>query len=150
MVTERRNLSGVTLLETMLLLAIVGLLVVLSVRYYQSSSATQKANQVVQQVQSVVSSVDSVTVGKGTYSGINNSSILTLLPSSGLTLQWGGSITVTGSSTTVYTISISSVPKEVCPLVTAKLLRDSHLGSVAPTCNSTTPTNLNYTYTSVI
>ena len=55
--------AGVTLLEVMLVLAIAAMIIVMSVRYYQSTNAANQANTVVQQITSIVAAADSLSVG---------------------------------------------------------------------------------------
>lgn len=147
---SHNNMLGVTLLEIMLVMAIAAMVIVMSIRYYATASASEQANILVEQIQSVISAVDGVTQGSGSYSGVNNSSIVALMPNTGLSTSWGGTITVTGTGATTYTIAMTSVPKQICPLVVAKLFADNHLGSVMQTCSSSAATALTYTYTSVI
>lgn len=150
-----KSLLGVTLLEVMLVLAIAAMIIVMSVRYYQSASSSQQANAVLEQVQGIVAAADSLAQAKGSYSGANvsNDSLTPLLPNGGLMTPWGDPITVTGATATTYTINIGSVPSGVCPLLYSKLGTNNHfsVGGTPPvdpgTCTATaaTPTTLTYT-----
>jgi type II secretory pathway pseudopilin PulG len=144
-----KNVMGVTLLEVMLVLAIAAMIIVMSVRYYQSASSSQQANAILQQIQGVVAGANSLAQAKGSYSGanINNSTLLPLLPGGALTTPWGDPITVAGATATSFTIDIGSVPSGVCPLLTSKLSVDNHFSTTAA-CNATASTAVTYTYTS--
>jgi type II secretory pathway pseudopilin PulG len=150
-----KTVLGVTLLEVMLVLAIAAMIIVMSVRYYQSASSSQQANNVLQQVQGIVSAADSLAQGQGSYSAANisNSTIQPLLPAGGLITPWGEAITVTHTGATTYTINIGTVPSGVCPLLYTKLATNNHftIGGQAPApsaCSTTAGTATTITYTS--
>lgn len=151
-----KSLLGVTLLEVMLVLAIAAMIIVMSVRYYQSASSSQQANAVLQQVQGIVAASDSLAQAKGSYSGANisNSSITPLLPAGGMTTPWGEPITVGGVTATTYTIDIGNVPSGVCSLLYSKLGTNNHfsIGGTPPVdpsaCSATSATSTTLTYTS--
>jgi len=150
-----KTVLGVTLLEVMLVLAIASMIIVMSVRYYQSASSSQQANNVLQQIQGIVSASDSLAQGQGSYSAanINNSTLQPLLPAGGLTTPWGDPITVASTGATSYTIDIGSVPSGVCPLLYSKLATNNHftIGGTAPAasaCSTTASTATTITYTS--
>lgn len=149
-----KSALGVTLLEVMLVLAIAAMIIVMSVRYYQSASSSQQANAVLEQIQGIVSAADSLSQANGAYTAsvVKNSALQPLLPGGGLMTPWGESITVTFGSGTTYTINIGSVPSGVCPLLYSKLGTNNHftIGGAAPaisacTAGSATATTITYT-----
>lgn len=135
------KILGVTLLEVMLVLAIAAMIILMSVRYYQSASSSQQANSVLQQVQGIVSAADSLAQGGGSYSSItmNNSTLQPLLPSGAFVTPWGEAITVAPGTSTTFTIDIGSVPSGVCPLLYSKLATNNHFSS-GSTPTAFTPT----------
>ena len=74
-----KSMLGVTLLEIMLVLAIAAMIIVMSVRYYQSASASQQVNAVLQQIQGITAAADGLAQATGSYSAANVSST-TLAP----------------------------------------------------------------------
>lgn len=139
---------GVTLLEIMLVLAIAAMIIVMSVRYYQSASSSQQANTLLQQIQGIVSAADSLAQAKGAYSAIDNTTLAPLIPTGGLTTPWGDPINVATTGPTSFTIEIGQVPSGVCPLLYSKLETNNHF-SVSPTsCNPDSATGSTVTYTS--
>lgn len=147
-----KAILGVTLLEIMLVLAIAAMVIVMSIRYYQSASSSQQTNMIIQQIQGIISAVDGVTQGTGTYQSVNNSTISAILPATGLTAPWGGAITVNGVSATTFTIAIANVPSQVCPLLVGKLTStNAHLTLSSGACPAGTgTTSLTYTYNSAV
>ncbi|MBX3708333.1 MAG: hypothetical protein KIT56_06585 [Gammaproteobacteria bacterium] len=151
-----KTVLGVTLLEVMLVLAIAAMIIVMSVRYYQSASASQQANAVLQQIQGIVSAADNLAQAGGSYSAVklNNSTLTPLLPGGALTTPWGEPITVTSTSATTFTINAGHVPSGVCPLLYSKLATNNHysIGNTPPvdpsTCSPTSATSTTLTYTS--
>src|SRR3990167_4037758 len=122
-----KRLLGVTLLEIMLVLAIAAMIIIMSIRYYQSASASQQANSVLQEIQAITAAADSLALGSG--AGYANTSVTTLgavLPggTAAFTAPWGGAITISSPQATSYQVYIASVPVSVCPLVVSKLLQN--------------------------
>jgi type II secretory pathway component PulJ len=46
---QARSILGVTLLEIMLVLAVAAMIIIMSVRYYESANSSQQANATLQQ-----------------------------------------------------------------------------------------------------
>ncbi len=136
------KMLGVTLLEVMLVLAVAAMIIVMSVRYYQSATSNQQANAILQQIQAIAAAADQLAQSTGTYSGVNFSSIEALVPANSMTSPWGTAIGVTGAGSS-YDVTIGAPPTAVCPLIVSRL--DSNTHFVKPiVCDS--GTGLNYTY----
>jgi type II secretory pathway pseudopilin PulG len=147
------SMLGVTLLEIMLVLAIAAMIIVMSVRYYQSANASQQANIVLSQIQSITAAADGLAQASGSYSvaGVSSGTLLPVLPSvNGLTTPWGEKITITGASTTTYDVSIPNATAAVCVNLISKLMPDKHYSSLDPStpagCSGTK--SISYTYIS--
>jgi type II secretory pathway pseudopilin PulG len=140
------SILGVTLLEVMLVLAIAAMVIVMSVRYYQSASANQQATSMMQQIQAIVSAADGLAQAGGNYTVVTTAAITSLMPDGKMTSPWGGAITIPTSKTGNYTVRYASVPKNVCPLVRAQLVANSKYSAVTA-CSTTAVTTLNFTYT---
>lgn len=141
-----RSISGVTLLEIMLVLAIAAMIIVMSVRYYQSASANQQANAVYSQIQGITSVADGLAQGVSSYAGIDTAKVAALLPQGGMKAPWGGAITIgNGATDTTYPVVIAAAPKAVCALILPRLQTDNHY--TVPTCPAAGG-NLTYTYKS--
>lgn len=136
---------GVTLLEIMLVLAIAAMVIVMSVRYYQSAQASQQANTVIQQLTAVTTSADSLSQGSGSYSAVNSTNVGGLLSNvGGLVTPWGENITLKGGSTT-YTVTVTKTPASVCGIVWGQLNGNPHVSGLSA-CNASGTTDLTYTY----
>lgn len=123
-----KSVLGVTLLEIMLVLAIAAMIIVMSVRYYQTASASQQTNQFIEQINAIAAAADNLAQATGTYSKITNSTIGSLLPggaTSGLNVPWGGTMSINWSTST-YDITVPNPPVAVCSLVTARLTLNNH------------------------
>ena len=145
-----KSMLGVTLLEIMLVLAIASMVIVMSIRYYNSANASQSANALLEQIQSITAAADSLAQGAGGYSsaGLANSTLAPLLPTNGLVTPWNQTITVTAASATTYTVAIPGTPVTVCAIITTKLKTNSRYTiPAASTCTGTTPIAYSYTYT---
>lgn len=141
-----RSMLGVTLLEIMLVLAVAAMIIVMSVRYYQSANASNQANIVLQQIQAITASADGLAQSSGKYSAVTTSNITPLLSNvGGLTTPWGTAITIT-SGTTTYGVKVAGIPANVCGLIWGRLQADAHYASLSK-CNATGNTDLTYTYT---
>lgn len=147
-----KSMHGVTLLEIMLVLAIAAMIIVMSVRYYQSATSSQQANSVLQQIQAITAAADGLAQASGSYTAgnITSASIAPLLPANGLVAPWGSTIEVSGATATSYTVSIPGVPGGVCPLLISKLAANNHYAptpATAGACPAGAGT-VTYTYTS--
>lgn len=141
-----KSLLGVTLLEVMLVLAIAAMIIVMSVRYYQSANSNQQANSVIQQIAAIVAQANSLAIPTGSYSGVTSTTLAPLLPGNGFQTPWGTTMTFNTSGTSAFTIVSPGTPAGVCPLVTTKLVTDTHYTSTVD-CAPTGTTDMSVTYT---
>lgn len=146
-----KSVLGVTLLEIMLVLAIAAMVIVMSVRYYQSANASQQANNALNMIQGISAAADSLAQGSGSYvtGGVSTATVQRLMPSNTLTSPWGSAITVTAGSATQYTVTIPSTPPNVCPLIVSRLGASPKFTAVTA-CSATATTNISYTYDSTL
>jgi type II secretory pathway pseudopilin PulG len=123
-----RTILGVTLLEIMLVLAIAAMVIVMSIRYYQSASDNQKINSALNTITGIVAAGESY-LASGPASGMSGISNAVLQSQVGYTVPpspWGGSITVAGSGNTTYSISMPvSSSGSVCTRMIALLAQNS-------------------------
>ncbi|OGT58651.1 MAG: hypothetical protein A3F14_01980 [Gammaproteobacteria bacterium RIFCSPHIGHO2_12_FULL_43_28] len=139
-----RSMVGVTLLEIMLVLAIAAMVIVMSVRYYQSATSSQQANGVLAQIQAITAAADSLAQASGSYAtgGVATATVQNLVPQNSMTAPWGGAITVTNATASTYDVSVATTPAAVCPLITSRLGANNHFTTVACTGGGA----LSYTY----
>ena len=128
------RLLGVTLLEIMLVLAIAAMIIVMSVRYYQSATAGQQANATLEQIQAIIASADSLMQASGSYSGVTSATLASLLPPPGLKTAWGTDIKITPTAAKL-TITFGNMPANICPLISTKLLANNRYNKIT-TCTS--------------
>jgi type II secretory pathway pseudopilin PulG len=149
-----KSVLGVTLLEIMLVLAIAAMVIVMSVRYYQSATASQQTNATLQLIQAITAAADSLSQSTGTYSNVTAANVGALLPggvTTGLNTPWGTTITL-NPSTSNYVVSIPSAPSQVCPLLVSRLSANKNFNITAPSggatgCAAAAATTITYTYT---
>ena len=144
-----KSMLGVTLLEIMLVLAIAAMIIVMSVRYYQSATSNQQANAVLQMVQGITAAADGLAQSTGGYSQATTVSIGPLMPNSSLRTPWGGDITITpgsGTSPSTYKVNIAGTPQAVCALLTSRLKANIKYTDIKPATCSKTPNAIEYTY----
>lgn len=143
-----KSMFGVTLLEIMLVLAIASMVIVMSIRYYQSATSSQQANSALSMIQSITAAADSMAQGSGGYTsaGVSASTILPLLPKNGLTTPWNTSATVTATNATAYAVTLPGTPAGVCPVLLNRLKGNSRY-SVTSSCGSSAAT-FSYSYIS--
>lgn len=134
-----RSALGVTLLEIMLVLAVAAMIIVMSVRYYQSASISQEANAFLSQVNAITAAMNSMSQSTGNYSGLTQASISPILPTNGLIPPWGGTALTVQGSATGFTINASNVPDGVCSLVGSQLQSSANF-TVGTNCATITYT----------
>ncbi|MCE3239031.1 MAG: bfpA [Gammaproteobacteria bacterium] len=139
-----QKIAGVTLLEIMLVLAIAAMVIVMSIRYYQSASLNQQINAAVQAVTSVIAAGESYRSGTGSYAGINDNNLKGYLPKSQMPVVWGQHIStsIVAGATGAYTITIP-VPAAAClPLTNLLINGSSKVTAGTNTCDQATPGNV--------
>lgn len=146
-----KKILGVTLLEILLVLAIAGLIIVVSIRYYASATASQQANTAFSMASSITAAADNLAASSGSYSaaGVSSPTIQPLMPNRSLTTPWNTTVTITNATATTYRVTFPATPVGVCPLLLQKVngSSDNHYSS-ASTCSSTAATDLIYNYDS--
>lgn len=139
-----RSIAGVTLLEIMLVLAIAAMIIVMSVRYYQSAQAKQQATDTIQKLTAIMSAADSMSIASGSYAAFNNAALEGALANvGGNTTPWGGTITVAPAAST-YTVTVTDVPPQVCSGLYGQLNGNRHISAIT-TCTASVA-NFNFTY----
>ena len=135
---RNRSMLGVTLLEIMLVLAIAGMIVVMSIRYYQSASISSQTNSIIQQIVGIVAA-EETAAQSGKY--LSNAELVTakLLPDNAFNTPWGTSMTVTAPSTGGFLIDIPNTPTTVCTGLTARFKSNERM-KLDGTCKTLTYT----------
>lgn len=114
-----KSVLGVTLLEIMLVLAIAAMIVVMSIRYYQSASLNQKVASAMDNITGIVAAGESVYNSTNTLASAS-SAITAYLPGNKLpTSPWNGSsFGITGANSTSFSINIPGTPQAGCAQLT--------------------------------
>lgn len=144
-----KSLSGVTLLEIMLVLAIAAMVIVMSVRYYQSATAGSQANSAVMQVQAIFAAADSLAQSAGgdySAAGVSVASLTPMLPGTAFVLPWGSTITMGVPTATSVLLTMPSVPSTQCTLIRNRLSSNNRFSLSACGAGATTIT---ITYSSI-
>lgn len=145
------KMLGVTLLEVLLVLAVAALIIIVSIRYYSSATASQQATTMQGMIASITAAADNLAVSSGSYqaAGVNTASITPLMPNQNLKTPWNTDVTITGATATTYTVTIPGTPPAVCPLLLPKIngTADDHYSSTT-TCSTAAATSVVYTYSS--
>ena len=144
-----KSILGVTLLEIMLVLAIAAMIIVMSVRYYQSASSNQQANAALEMIQGIAAAADGLAQSTGAYNGatVTTANIQQLMPNNSLGTPWGTTATFTPTSATVYTVSLPNTPAAVCPQLNSRLSANPKYTVTSGACGAAAAT-FTYTYTS--
>jgi type II secretory pathway pseudopilin PulG len=129
--TFKSSMMGVTLLEVMLVLAIAAMIIVMSVRYYQSTVASQQTNATLSQITAIVAAADALSQATGSYANIDTASITAVVPANSMTASWGQPITMGTSGVSSFIIQIEGMPANVCPLVKARLEANAHFTTLS-------------------
>ena len=140
-----KSILGVTLLEIMLVLAVAAMIIVMSVRYYQSATSSQQANSTLQMIQGIAAAADGLAQGTGTYSSVTTATVGPLMPGglTTITTAWGTTVTITGAAST-YTVTIKTTPAQVCALLASRLAGNPKFTNMSA-CG-TTAADFVYTY----
>lgn len=129
-----KSMLGVTLLEIMLVLAIAAMIIVMSIRYYQSASSNQKINSAVNIITGIVAAAESALTMGG---GLSASTIKSYLPGGTLPKSpWGGDVTLSATTNT-FTIVIPNVGGDCSTKLSTLMSTNS---KVALTCSGSNAT----------
>lgn len=126
-----KSILGVTLLEIMLVLAIAAMIIVMSIRYYQSASSSEQANTTISQVQAIMAAMDTLNITG--YNHISSSALSANLGPNNLINPAGNTVTVTPSSATKYIIKSTGIGAAACGMVMARLQNNA---KAVPSCAS--------------
>jgi type II secretory pathway pseudopilin PulG len=116
------KMIGVTLLEVMLVLAIAAMIIVLSIRYYQSAQTSQQVNAAMNQVQAIIAAADGIALGTGSYTGVTLATVAGAITPGATTMNSpnGAAITMTTGTATTYTVTMNL--GTACEAVKARLV----------------------------
>ncbi len=130
-----KSALGVTLLEIMLVLAIAAMVVVMSIRYYQSASINQKVAATMNNVTGIIAAAESIFTTTGSVSTISSTAVAAYLPGNTMPLTgWSTAITISGTSANQYKITIKTIPKAACMQLINLMKQNSKL--VPGTCSA--------------
>ncbi len=142
-----KSARGVTLLEIMLVLAIAAMVVVMSIRYYQTASLNQKVASTMNNIVGVVAAGESYFSATNSASGISSTTLAPYMPGSAMpNSAWGGLMTATGSAsvTNQFTIDVPNVPAAGCSQIKNLLSSNSKL-STSAACTTAGTMTINVT-----
>ena len=134
-----QSLVGVTLLEIMLVLAIAAMVIVMSIRYYQSASNNQKIAAGLNAITSIIAGGESVLGAVGNLKTVS-SDILPYLPKGEMpNSPWGGkmAISTTTPADTNYSFTMT-IPEKLCPSFLPLVTQNSKLSSSTCSTNKLT------------
>lgn len=134
-----QRMQGVTLLEIMLVLAIAAMVIVMSIRYYQSASTNQKINAALGTITGIVAAGENYLSATGTMPKANADVTPYLPDQKWPTSPWGG--TALGDLTqsgTGYKFSINTSTTSDCTALSNAVKRNGKLAASA--CSGSTLT----------
>lgn len=139
-----KKFLGVTLLEIMLVLAVAAVIIVMSVRYYQTASINQQGATALEQIQAITSIADGLAQGTGSYTAVTQSAVAALMPNQVMTTPWGTTIKVDPGQATSYVVTLPNAPAGVCGQIKPRLTTNANF---KVTCSTSTAGDFVYTYT---
>jgi type II secretory pathway pseudopilin PulG len=138
-------MAGATLLEVMLVLSIIALIILMSVRYYQSTTTASQTEQTMGIVSAITAAADNLSLGTaGGYSNVTAANMSSVIGSANMNSPWGGTITFGSGNTTSYSVTIPKPTAAVCTTIIIKLKANTKFTDVSCTGGG----NLTYTYNS--
>jgi type II secretory pathway pseudopilin PulG len=129
------KIAGVTLLEILLVLAISASVILMSVRYYGTATASLQANSALEQIQALTATIDNYTAGMS-YAGMTVPFIEVLMPRHSLQTPWGTQITIDTIKPSSYNVTLPQTPRAICSLIRSKLESNNHYKVTTPPCDS--------------
>ena len=130
---QLKSIKGVTLLEIMLVLAIAAMVIVMSIRYYQSATLSQQVNQTMSQIQAIAAAADNLAIGSGSYVAATQAAITAQVGTANMNSVTGQPIVISNQAASLYHVDIP-VNAAICESVTAKLVANKKI--VATPCGT--------------
>ena len=129
-----KSTSGVTLLEVLLVLVIASLILVMSIRYYQTASQNAKVNAGMETLTGVMASVDSYLVAGNALAAMTATTLGPFMPNGAAPNNpWTGApITVTGTAAN-YTVGFANVPTAACTALNNLALQNNKITGTCTT-----------------
>lgn len=118
------RILGVTLLEIMLVLAVASLVIVMSIRYYQTTQTSLATQQLQRAVTAIIAFADSYGLSSGNYTNLAAADIWSALPkdmqgaSPNIKTPWGDATLVLAPAADNYQVDLTMPPKaptSICP-----------------------------------
>lgn len=143
---------GVTLLEVMLVLAVAAMVIVMSIRYYQTANSNQQANALIQMSQGIAAAADSLAQRDGSFnnSDVTSTNIKNLMPNSSMGTPWGTTAMFSAASPTTYVVMFPATPRAVCIQASSRLSSNPKYTALTPPSSCAAGgTDFTYTYDSL-
>ncbi len=123
MIRKNKMEKGLSLIEASMVLALSAIVVSGVMFYYQSASDSNKTQNTVSQVMSVMSAINGLYVGQASYAGLTNEVLFnsSAVPENykdkktkKINNPFGGQLTVAEKASGGYTLTLERVPKSSC------------------------------------
>lgn len=123
MIRKNKMEKGLSLIEASMVLALSAIVVSGVMFYYQSASDSNKTQNTVSQVMSVMSAINGLYVGQASYAGLTNEVLFnsSAVPENykdkrtkKINNPFGGQLTVAEKAGGGYTLTLEGVPKSSC------------------------------------
>jgi len=141
--THAKKFTGATLLEILLVLAVIATVIILSVRYYQGAQASLEEQRLFAKIDAIKSAIDFSVAREKSYANVNINRIAHLLPADAFSNEFGGAVTFTSVTKASYSIQHTKIPTALCARIKPVLEESSHYSSVI--C-AASPLKITYTY----
>jgi type II secretory pathway pseudopilin PulG len=130
---KSRRMSGVTLLEIMLVLAVAAMVIVMSIRYYRNATNSQNSNVIISQINAMITAGEQIAQGAGgSFSSVSAANISAITGFT--TTPFNTTYTVTGATATGYSIGTGTLPTQVCSQIASSIGTTNP--KIAATCAS--------------
>ncbi|OGT62015.1 MAG: hypothetical protein A3F14_00335 [Gammaproteobacteria bacterium RIFCSPHIGHO2_12_FULL_43_28] len=139
--------TGVTLLEIMLVLALAAMVIILSVRYYTTSTSFREANDLLSKISAITAAADTIAGPTSSYTGVTRQSVVDLVSENSMTTPWGGAIGFTVDSARSYTVSIPGVPSVTCNKIRSNLSANPHFPTASMSACAAAGQSADFSYT---
>jgi Tfp pilus assembly protein PilE len=131
--------TGVSLIELMLVIAILTIIVLMSTRYFYVTRNAQRVNETTEMIKNIVAASERWLATNNDYTGLTLQTLVDhdYLPksfdvSNNPTNAWGGTIAVTGTSNTL-TIILNNLESKSCVGLASNLATESCIQATPPT-----------------
>ena len=135
-----KSTLGVTLLEVLLVLVIASLVLVMSIRYYQTASQSAKVNAAMEILTGIMASTDAYLAGGNSLAAMTTGTLGPFLPNGvAPNNPWTGAAVGIAGAAATYTVTFTGTPAAACTQLDSLAHQNNKITGACPAAYTIVP-----------